>query len=116
MRTLSQTVCLACQTLVSAVAAIDHLLKEMKDGCRYNVQAKRLVGKARAATPSTRTPYRILHGLLYHVADGKHRVFVPHYKHLRRREWSTLRGDSRGGAQPLATREGGGGCRAIIRA
>ena len=71
--------------LVSAVADIDHLLKEMKDGCRHSVEAKRLVGKARAATPSTRTPYRILHGLLYHVANGKHRVFVPNYKHLRSR-------------------------------
>ena len=29
-----------------------------------------------------RTPYRILHGLLYHVSDGKHRVFVLDYKHL----------------------------------
>ena len=69
--------------VVSAVADIDHLLKEMKDGCRHSVEAKRLVGKSRAATPSTRTPYRILHGLLYHVADGKHRVFVLDYKHLR---------------------------------
>ena len=33
----------------------------------------------------------------------------------RRREWSTLRGDSRGGGQSLATRGGGWGCRAIIR-
>ena len=61
--------------LVSAVAYIDHLLKEMKDGCRHIVEAKRLVRKDRAATPSTRTPYRILYGLLYHVADGKNRVF-----------------------------------------
>ena len=40
---------------------------------------------ARAAAPSTRTPYRILHDLLYHVADGKHHVLVPDYKHMRSR-------------------------------
>ena len=69
--------------LVSAIADIDHLLKEIKDSCRYNVEAKRLVGKARVATPSTRTPHRLPHRLLYHVADGKHCVFFPDYKHQR---------------------------------
>ena len=71
--------------LVSAVADVDHLLKEIKDGCRFNHEAKRLVGKARSATPSARTPYRLLHGLLYHVLHGKHRVFVPQYNNLRSR-------------------------------
>ena len=71
--------------LVSAVAGIDHLLKEMKDGCGHSVEPKRFVGKVRAATPSTCSPYCILHGFLYHVSDGKHRVFVPDYKHLRSR-------------------------------
>ena len=68
--------------LVSAFADVYHFLKEIQDGCRYRVYAKRLVGKAQAAAPSTRTPYCLLHGLRCHVSGGKHRVFVPSYKHL----------------------------------
>lgn len=71
--------------LVGALGGVDSFLKEICDGVQQKRVAKKYWNAARSANKRSKTPYSLLHGVLYYTSDGRHRIYVPEYKNLRRR-------------------------------
>ena len=71
--------------VVGALGGVDATLKEICEGVQQKRVAKKCWNAARAATKTSKTPYVLMHGVLYYKSAGLYKVYVPDFCNLRRR-------------------------------